>query len=199
MVNDPACTGCGACVQVCPLDAVHLEEGRAVTDRTRCQACGRCVPACPAKGRRVAGTPMSSEEVMAELLRDRSLYLNSGGGVTISGGEPLLQPDFTAELLSRCRAEGLHTAVETCAHVPWEDLERMIPLVDLWFTDIKAVDSRKHAQGTGVGNERILENINRLVKRGVEICIRMPLIPGYNDSPEDVAALGRHASGAAEV
>ena len=191
MVNDPACTGCGACVQACPRDAVHLENGRAVTDRGLCQMCGDCVPVCPTKGRRVVGMAMSVQQVM---LRDRSLYINSEGGVTISGGEPLLQPDFTAELLSQCRAEGLHTAVETCAHVPWEDLERMIPLVNLWFTDIKSVDSRKHAQGTGAGNERILENISRLVKRDVKICVRMPLIPGYNDSPEDVAALGRYVS-----
>lgn len=192
MLNRSLCTGCGMCAQVCPWGAAAVESGGAVVDRALCRACGRCVFACPQKGRTVSGMWMEAEEVMDEILRDCSLYLNSGGGVTVSGGEPLLQWEFTAELLRQCKANGLHTAVESCVYVPWEHIQPLTGLVDLWFCDIKSMDPEKHRRGTGVDPALILDHIGRLVSGGAKLCIRMPLIPGFNDGEEDVRALGRY-------
>jgi len=129
---------------------------------------------------------------MEIVLRDYGLYVNSEGGVTFSGGEPLLQADFLRKLLLECRKNGLHTAVETCAYVGWDAFEKVKDLVDLWFCDIKTTDGEKHRKGTGVDNALILSNISGLVADGAKVCIRMPLIPGFNDGEEDVRALGQY-------
>ena len=192
MLNENQCTGCGLCEKVCPQKACHMENGVAVIDRQLCAACGQCIGPCFNRARSMYGREASTEEIMGEVLRDRSFYESSGGGATFSGGEPFLQPDFLLELLKSCRENDISTAVETCACVEWSALERALPYVDLWFCDIKSVDSEKHKQGTGVDNKLILENIGRLVRSGVNICIRMPLIPGFNDSPEDVRSLGEY-------
>lgn len=190
LFNESLCTGCGWCEKNCPGHACRLEEGTAVLDREACLRCGDCVKGCLNRSRTLFGREAEPEEIMDEVLRDRNFYESSGGGVTFSGGEPLLQPDFLAELLQRCRENDIHTAVETCACVDWSAFEAVRPWVKLWFCDIKAVDSEKHRRGTGAGNELILQNIERLVRTGAQICLRMPLIPGYNDRPEDVRALG---------
>ena len=192
LYNDSQCTGCGWCVQNCPGHACRLENGGAVIDRQQCILCGLCEKGCLNRSRTIFGREASVDEIMDEILRDRNFYESSDGGVTFSGGEPLLQPDFLAEILRRCRENDIHTAVESCAFVDWSAFEAVLPYVQLWFCDVKTLDVEKHRLGTGVDNDRILENIERLVKTGAQICIRMPLIPGYNDAPEDVRALGRY-------
>lgn len=190
LYNEKVCTGCGNCKDVCPRRAVQIIDAKATVDRSLCNHCGKCVSVCYAKARAISGKTMTVEEVMEEVLRDRGLYLNSNGGVTFSGGEVLMQQDFLEALLTACHEEGIHTAIETSMYAQWSKIERLLPLVDLWFCDIKAVDEALHEAGTGVGNRRILDNIARLSKSGANIIIRMPLIPGFNDSEEHVLRLG---------
>jgi pyruvate formate lyase activating enzyme len=132
---------------------------------------------------------MTVDDVMEEIMRDRTFYETSDGGVTLSGGEPLLQQEFALELLRRCHAEGLHTAVETSTHCRWEDLAELLPVTDLFMVDIKHMDEKKHRETTGVSNQLILTNIGHLVKTAIPIVFRTPVIPGINDSPEDISAI----------
>jgi pyruvate formate lyase activating enzyme len=184
------CVGCLDCVEACPHEAISPWEGKVATDLARCQASGDCVPVCPADARQIAGRVMSVAQVMAEVLKDRDFYEQSGGGVTFSGGEPLQQPEFLAALLQACRQEGLHTAVDTSGWAPWSVLEGLHGLVDLYLYDLKLLDDERHLQYTGVSNQRILENLRRLAALGEKIRLRLPLIPGVNDRPEDLQALG---------
>jgi len=137
----------------------------------------------------MVGEEKTVDEVMDEVLRDCTFYETSNGGVTLSGGEPLLQREFTLELLERCRAEGLHTAVETSAHCRWESLAELLPVTDMFLVDIKHMAEEKHRAATGVSNNLILENIRRLAKTAKPIVFRTPIIPGVNDSPEDIATI----------
>jgi pyruvate formate lyase activating enzyme len=178
--------GCGACVTACAHGAVSAE--RAVTDRARCVRCGACAAACFAEARELVGAERSVSEVLAEVLRDRAFYERSGGGVTFSGGEPLLQPDFLHALLVASRESGLHTAVETCGHVPWETLERIAAEVDLFLFDLKLMDDAAHRSSTGVGNARILGNLARLSLAGHAVVARLPLVPGINDGAANLEA-----------
>ena len=134
------------------------------------------------------GEVMSDEAVWREVLRDAPFYEESGGGLTLSGGEPLFQIDFAAALLERARAAGVHTAVETCGAVPWVSIERALPLTDLWLYDVKHHTDEAHRDGTGQGNERILENLKRLTAAGTRVVARIPVIPSYNDREEDARA-----------
>ncbi len=181
------CTGCQACVKACSQNALEIGvDGRAVLNRDRCVVCGACAEACPAEALMICGKNQTVDEIIQVLLRDKPFYEQSGGGITISGGEPLTQADFAAELLKRCRGEGLHTAVDTAGHVPWESLEKVLPYTQLFLYDLKGVDSDKHKQATGVGQANITRNLERLSRTGASIIIRIPVIPGYNDSPEDM-------------
>ncbi len=179
------CIGCGACAVVCP----HAKNGKAAFFTEKCIRCGECAKECFAEAIESIGEEISADQLMDKLLRDRDAFSSSGGGVTFSGGEPLLQADFVAEVMRRCKEEGIHTAMETAAHVPWESFEKVIPYCDLFFCDIKSADCEKHRSATGVGNERILENIRKLtgVHRNVEI--RTPVIPGFNDGEDDIIAI----------
>lgn len=194
MYNETLCTGCGRCAAVCPHHAVMIRDGKARVDRELCAACGRCGPSCPAKARSVAGRTITAEEAMNVIRRDIPLFENSGGGVTVSGGEPTMQPAFVEELLTLCREEGIHTAIETCGYVRWDVLERLLPLLDFVFFDVKMVDGAKHKQGTGVDNALILDNARRIAGKK-PMCIRMPLIPGFNDDDGSVRALGNFVGG----
>ena len=189
MFRDSLCVGCGACENVCPEGAARLENGVGSIDRSKCTGCGKCAAGCRSGALTVSGYTASVGEVMSEIMKDRSYYLNSGGGVTLSGGEATAQSEFALELLARCRAKYLNTAVETCGFVSSDTLRRFVPLTDLFLYDIKTVFSDKHLRGTGRGNELILENAKMLAGMGCAMKLRMPLIPGYNDSPEDVLAL----------
>jgi pyruvate formate lyase activating enzyme len=182
------CIACGACL-VCPQAANELRDGALIYHRERCEACGQCVETCYAEGRRLVGRPMTVEEVMQEALRDRIFYETSGGGVTLSGGEPALQPEFSRAILVACQTEGIHTAIETAGNCAWDDLAMLLPATDLVMMDLKHMDAAKHRAATGVSNERILENARRLAASDKPLIFRIPIVPTVNDTPEEVAAI----------
>ena len=167
------CTGCGKCREVCPN---HLQS---------CDFCGKCELYCPADARKVCGREYTSDEVLAEVIKDKAFYENSGGGVTFSGGECMLQLDFLCEILEKCKAAGIHTAVDTAGNVPWKSFEKILPFTDLFLYDIKAFGAELHRKGTGVSNELILENLKNLSGRA-DIIVRIPVIGGYNDNDEEI-------------
>jgi pyruvate formate lyase activating enzyme len=184
------CTGCGACVEVCTTGAARLSEGKAIIDRAVCRGCGKCVEACLNEARRLVGKEMTVEEVMQPVLKDVRFYENSGGGVTLSGGEPTAQPDFALALLRRCKELGLHTVVETCGCAAWPLFEQILEYTDLVFYDLKHLDPAKHFEGTQVKNLLILENAKR-IQALKPMIVRVPLIPGFNDSPAAIEATVR--------
>ena len=189
------CLGCGLCQDTCPRGVFGTaEEGRTI-ERNACDGCGLCTARCPGAALTLFGRTVTVDEVLAEVARDALYFEGSGGGLTLSGGEPLAQPEFAAELLWRYRHEekGRHTAIETCGYVEWPVLERVAPLVDLFLYDIKTVDPEVHAQLTGRDNGVILENARRLTRAGHRLNLRFPLIEGINDSPENVAATAEFA------
>ena len=164
------CVGCGACKAVC---------ARAFTPECRNECA--CVSACRHGAREQSGRNADTAEIVRVCLRDRPFYETSGGGVTLSGGEPLLQPEAAFEVLSACRVENVHTAIETAGNVPWDVFERVLPVTDLFLFDIKGIDPALHQKNTGVSNEGILENARRLAKTGADVRFRMPYVPGYTD------------------
>jgi pyruvate formate lyase activating enzyme len=177
--------GCRDCLAACPRQA--LSKRRAIAlDRSRCDGCGLCVTACPAEALQATGREMDVDEVMAELEKDAPFYRESGGGATFSGGEPLQQPAFLGELLSACHERGLHAAVDTSGQAPFSAFERIMPLTDLFLFDLKIVDDAGHRRLTGVSNRLILENLERLSRAGAPLAVRMPLVPGCNDSARDL-------------
>lgn len=155
-----------------------------VTDHRRCTLCGACVEACFSSARRIVGRLLSLESVMQEILRDRAFYDESGGGVTFSGGEPLLQAEAAAELARRCKGEGLHTALETAGHVPWRSIEGLLPWLDLLYFDLKHSDSEAHRRHTGAPLELILDNLRRASGCFGNLVVRIPTVPGVNASEE---------------
>ncbi|MCQ2413940.1 MAG: glycyl-radical enzyme activating protein [Clostridia bacterium] len=189
------CTRCGVCASVCPAGAQTVNGEARKFDREICRKCGKCAENCLPKAMTVWGRDTDTEEICRVLLEDRDFYETSGGGITLSGGECLCQADACVEIMKRMKEEGISTAVDTCGYVSRETLDKVIPYTDMFLYDIKHLDSAKHKEGTGVGNERILENLEYLAKCGCKIEIRMPVIPGYNDSitedvSEYVASLG---------
>ncbi|MCD8077367.1 MAG: glycyl-radical enzyme activating protein [Lachnospiraceae bacterium] len=188
---DNLCTGCGQCVSVCPHRAITAAEGIR-TDRRLCGACGACVRACPNQARELLGEKITVEEVLKTVLKDRAFYRHSGGGVTVSGGEPLAQVGFTAELLAASRQAGLHTAIETSGFAPWEEAKRVYQEADLILHDIKQMDPERHKALTGVDNGIILENLSRAARElHKDLWIRLPLIADVNDSEEEMRAICR--------
>lgn len=178
MLYPDKCIGCGACRRMC---------SRAFTES--CTRCGRCASVCPSGARVCCGKVMTADEVWGVLAADRDYYAMSGGGVTLSGGEPLCQPEFALELLRRCRSAGIATAVETAGAVPFDVLNAVRPWVDLFLYDVKCMDDARHRQYTGVGNVRILRNLAMLLDRGGRVWIRVPVIPGVNDDPAEMRQL----------
>jgi pyruvate formate lyase activating enzyme len=182
------CVSCAACIAACTFGAISRDADRLVTDRARCMRCGECAAGCFAEARELVGAERSVGDVLAEVLRDRAFYERSGGGVTFSGGEPLLHPDFLLALLRASRAAGLHTAVETCGFAPWETLAQIAAETDLFLYDVKLMDDAAHRAFTGVGNTRILDNLSRLSRAGHAVVVRLPLLPGINDAPGNLLA-----------
>lgn len=188
------CIECGECVAVCPQGLAVAGGIQTTTAPDLCLACGACAEICPSQARQIAGLEKSVSEVVAEVLRDRVFFEESGGGVTFSGGEPLWQSGFLYELLKACRYQGIHTAVDTSGLAPWEDLARVASVTDLFLFDVKHMDDEIHRQVTGVSNTRILANLRRLGEIHRHIWIRVPVVPGINDSVENLRATGRLAA-----
>jgi len=184
------CIGCGECVRVCPNGAHSISADGHVFNREKCIACGACEPACLGEAIKLFGKEIDVDEALRIALEDRMFYSTSGGGVTISGGEPLLHAEFVRELCERLHGEGIHTAVDTCGCVPWSAFETVLPVADMFLYDIKQFDSDAHKALTGAGNERILENLQRLSDAGKRIEIRMPFVPGCNSDDETVHKIG---------
>lgn len=186
MVYPERCTGCGSCLKACPQGALkHLGD----PEPEGCTGCGACAQACYSGARVMVGENLTVEEVMRSVRKDKWLHEASRGGVTVSGGEPLHQPEFTHALLRALKDEGYHTALDTCGHAPWETLERMLPLTDLVLYDLKHTDLDAHLRLTGVDNDLILSNLRRLSDVGACTVVRVPLIPGLNDSGEHLGKL----------
>ncbi len=184
------CINCGECVAVCPAHAHSLSDGVHHFDRIKCRACGACEPVCLGNALRLYGKSVTVEQAMELVLEDRDFY-GAHGGVTLSGGEPLIQPEFCHELLSGLKREGIHTALDTCGCVTWDIMEKMMPLTDIWLYDMKHADSARHRQLTGKGNELIVANLRRLADAGARIEVRIPLIPGCNCSTEELRTIGK--------
>ena len=173
MFYSDKCIGCGKCKEVCPTPE-------------NCSLCGKCELYCPMDARKICGKEYNIDKVFSEIVKDKSYYDNSDGGVTFSGGECMLQIDFLLEILKKCKEHGIHTAVDTAGHVPFEHFERILPYTDLFLYDIKLFDSEKHKQYIGVENERILENLTKLFQKGAKVWIRIPIISGVNDSETEM-------------
>lgn len=178
--NPVRCTHCGACVAVCPKDAVAMDKGRRVYERSRCEACGTCVEHCLQDALELVGTEYTPKAMTGLLLRDADYYRESGGGVTFSGGEPLLQAPFLLETLRLLKAQGIHTALDTAFHIPWETIETVLPYVDLVLLDIKGMDRFRHREHTGVDPFLIWDNGRRLSLTQTRVIVRMPLIDTLN-------------------
>ena len=192
---DRLCNKCGRCVEVCELNAISVVDSGVKVDRSKCNSCGKCVEVCTPRALKIFGTEMSVEEAFAEVKRDELFYRNSGGGVTVSGGEPLLQPEFSLELLKRCQEAGLHTTLDTCGYVPPQTLNRLLPYIDLVLYDIKHMDTSVHEKFTGVPNEVILTNAKLVADNGIPVIVRIPLIPGFSDSEGDIEKIATFVSG----
>lgn len=173
------CTDCGKCKEKCP------------NSLEKCDFCGKCALFCPSDAREICGKKYTVEEVFEIIKKDTALYENSGGGVTFSGGECMLQIDFLYQILKKCKDAGIHTAVDTAGHVPFEYFRRIIPFTDLFLYDVKCIDSEKHKKYTGVTNEQILMNLKKLLESDVKVVIRTPVIAGVNDSVEEIAEIKR--------
>jgi len=189
------CIGCGKCAQVCPTGAHLFRDGVHLLDRARCTACGRCVVACLPGALEYYGRELSAAEVAAAVLEDRTFYATSGGGCTLSGGEPLWQAEFCAAVFRLLRPEGIHCAVDTSGAVPWASFEIVLPHTDLFLYDVKHTDDQLHREHTGSPARPILDNLRRLSECGVPIEIRIPTIPGFNTDEASMAAIGELLGG----
>ena len=192
MFDYQKCIQCYQCISLCSAKAIEIKDGYPYTDKQRCQSCGTCVVICPGKARQIIGRQVTPEEALTEIKQDIIFYQHSQGGVTFSGGEPLLQIEFLSGLLLFCQKEGIHTTVDSCGYVPWSCFAKIEQIVDLWLYDIKLIDEEKHRYYTGVSNKLILDNLKRLSQKTSNIEIRIPVIPGVNDSLQEfikIAAL----------
>ena len=179
------CISCGECISACPTGAHFFENERHVFSRERCTACGKCEKVCLGKALMLYGKEMAVEELLPILLQDKEFYTRSGGGITFSGGECMLQIDFLEEILKECKKRGLHTAVDTAGSVSWDSFERILPYTDLFLYDVKFFTEELHKQWTGVSNRLILENLKKLSQKA-NVVVRIPVIPNVNDDEEEL-------------
>lgn len=184
------CIGCGTCVKACPNEALALEE-RIHVEYEKCTLCGACEDACPGSALQRMGTEVTAEEAAKMLLRD-SVFFGAEGGVTLSGGEALMQWEFASEVLGICREQGADTAIESCLLAPRAAIEAMLPVTDHFLIDIKYLDSDQHKRILGADNRQILENYEFLVSQGVDVLVRTPLIPGYTATEENIRSIARY-------
>ncbi len=197
------CVGCRGCVAICPENALAFSGESLRIDRERCTRCGICVEECPSTALEQIGRYWNLPDLVDEVVKDKTYYETSGGGVTVSGGEPTAQAAFTAEFLKRLREQNIHTAIDTCGLCPRRLLDQLLPHADLVMFDIKIFDPAAHQHFTGADNQAVLENFDYLAKsigrpdRPCELWVRTPIIPGATDQPENIAAIGRHIAAAA--
>jgi len=185
------CAKCGRCLEVCPVGASTMDGGEVKINRELCINCGKCTESCFYGARELVGKYMTVEEVLKEVEKDRPFYQRSSGGVTMTGGEPLFQPEFTTYFLKLCKEHALHTAMETCGFAEWKIIERALQYTDLLYYDIKHIDPDKHKVLTGVSNELIIENIKKVSKTAIPTIIRIPVVPGYNGSEVNIKATAK--------
>ncbi len=183
------CIHCESCLQACTQSAMQRKEEHVTINRELCNLCGDCVEVCPSGAITLIGTNRDCNDVFAEIAADIPYYRNSGGGITISGGEPLMQVDFCTELLRLCRKAGFDTAIETNLSLPYERIERVLPWTKRIFFDLKIMDDTAHIKYTGVSNQTVLENSKKLDQEGIPFVVRTPLIPGITDSEENIFAI----------
>ncbi|MFN8259179.1 MAG: glycyl-radical enzyme activating protein [Bacteroidales bacterium] len=189
------CILCGKCVKACPEKAITLTENGIITDIEFCKLCGKCAEVCPTKATEMSGSVRSIDEIMNIIEKERPFFDQSGGGVTFSGGEPLLFPEMLSELLDECGKRGIHRAIDTAGMVKTETLLQMAKKTDLFLYDLKMMDDEKHRQWTNSSNKLILENLKTLASTGARIFIRIPLIGGVNDDDENIEQTARFIVG----
>lgn len=188
------CDLCGACLEACQHGAISWSLDGPLTDRQVCERCGECAEVCYSEARQVVGRQMSLAEVLDEIRQDQAFYEESGGGVTLSGGEPLFQKDFSLAILKACRKQDIHTVLDTCGYTSWQAFEQVRPYVNLFLYDLKAIDPVRHLQFTGQSNERILENLERLSGARANLLVRIPVIPGVNADEAEMRQIGTYLS-----
>ena len=197
--RDQRCSSCWLCLGVCRENALTKgqTDGRelAILDRGRCTACGECVDVCHPHALTMAGKDATVEEIATLAAKDVAFFRRSGGGVTLSGGEPAFQPEFSYNLLLACQQRGLHTALETTGYARWDVVSALARVTDLFLYDVKLVDPGRHCRYTGFGNDVILDNLGRLAAVGSKVQVRVPCIPGVNDSVEDIGAMAQLIAG----
>ena len=193
------CIGCGACLKVCPVEGALSPDPERRINRELCTDCGLCAEACPAEALVMCGKEMSVSEVMEQVEKDRAFYETSGGGMTLSGGEPLVQPRFAVDLLKAARQAGIHTALDTSGHAERSVLKEAARFADLVLFDLKLMDEARHEAAVGAGNRLINDNLRLLSELGTLVIVRVALIPGYTDSPENVRAIAAFAAGLPNV
>lgn len=196
--SDSQCIECEHCIEVCPNKALDSKKGNKAfinIDRDICDRSGNCVKSCPSSALHWDSRSYSAEELTGQLVRDAVFFESSGGGITLSGGEPLYRPDFTVEVLKRCKERGVRTAIETTLYASKTTVEKTVPFVDLYLADLKIIDNEEHKKYTGVENFLILKNIKYLAELGRPMTIRVPLIPGLTDTDENISGIARFVSG----
>jgi len=193
------CIKCGECISLCPSHALAVTKDTISINRSLCNSCGKCTQACYSEAIKLLGQPMSVDDLLEEAKKDLIIYKHSGGGVTLSGGEPLLHPDFTGRLVSALKEDGISVGVDTCGQVPWSSIEPVLPYVDFFLWDIKHMDLEQHRKITGSPNNIILSNARAVSERNIPIYIRIPIIPNYNDSEENIRATSEFASNLSSV
>lgn len=208
-VNMEYCIGCERCIEICENNRISISlPEKIIKDYENCTNCLKCTDSCFANARTVVGKDMSPETLIEEIMTDYEYYISTEGGVTFSGGECMLQIEFIEEMLKRCKQEGIHTAIDTAGNVPWNYFDRINPYTDLYLYDIKAIDSNRHMELTGVNNKRIIRNYRNLIAEGKRVIVRVPYIDGANDmemekigellgevQPEKVEVLPYHSFG----
>lgn len=185
--SEEQCRGCGSCLAVCPNEAIFMRAGKAATDRAKCMACGVCVRECCLNLREVAGKEYTVDQLLKELHKDEMFYEESGGGVTLSGGEVMTADmDFVGRLVKKLHYFGISVTIDTCGQAPYENYERILPFVDTFLYDIKTIDTNKHRQYMGTGNEVILKNLQKLSSAGARLYIRIPVIKEVNGDERSI-------------
>ncbi len=190
LFDQEKCTECGMCEKVCKEDAINLENEKRV-NRERCTYCGECADNCYAKALRMAGELMTVDEVLEEVKKDLAFYKKSSGGMTLSGGEPMMHPTFSGAILNKCQSTGIHTCIETSGFAPWDSFEEVLPHTDLILYDLKVMNPEKHEEFIGASNDLILNNAELLIEEDIDLEFRMPLIPSYNSNNENIEKLSK--------